>query len=86
MIKHALEALRSVARHHALKIFSSTLIQMKPFMDVANSCDILYVVLIYYKRLHIPMYDNVYYYYIIYYYSLLLLVFEVIVPRRVRKR
>ena len=38
----------------------------------------------YYEHLHIPMYDNVYY--IIYYYSLLLLVFEVIVPRRVRKR
>lgn len=43
MIKHALEALRSVARHHALKIFSSTLIQMKPFMDVADSCDIVCV-------------------------------------------
>ena len=43
MIKHALGALRSVGRHHALKVFSSMLIQMKPFMDVANSCDILCV-------------------------------------------
>ena len=40
MIKHALEALRSVARHHALNEFSSVFIQMKPFMSVANSCDI----------------------------------------------
>ena len=39
MIKHALEALRSIARHHALKGFSPMLIQMKPLMNVANSYD-----------------------------------------------
>ena len=77
MIKHALEALRSIARHHALKAFSPVLIQMKLFMNVANSlcCTSLYAVLICYKCAYI--YDNAH----IYYYLLLLLVFK-IVPRK----
>lgn len=92
MVQHALEASRSMATSCNKSIFFM-LIQMKPLMSVANSCDTLlcvmikccihiYIVCICICNTYVHTYGILYN--VCYYSSLLL--FEVIVPSSVRMR